>query len=77
MRLSVPHYRQEQKTTCLPSGFRMVLSYLGIEFDELSLSRLLKTHAGGTPVDSFAAVEIPGISIVAEHMNVDLVRKNL
>ena len=75
MLLPVPHYPQEQKTTCLPASFRMVLSYLGIELDELSLSRLFKTHAGGTPTDNFASLEIPGINIVAEYIDADLVRK--
>ena len=74
MHLPVAHYPQEQKSTCLPACFRMVLSYLRIEADELSLSRRLGTGAGGTPTDNFAAVEIPGVSIIAQHMDVDRIR---
>ncbi|MFQ6042884.1 MAG: C39 family peptidase [Candidatus Poribacteria bacterium] len=77
MLLPVPHHPQEQKATCLPASFRMVLSYLGIERDELSLSWLFKTHAGGTPTDNFAAIEIPGIKIVAENMDLALVRESI
>ena len=68
MHLPVAHYPQEQKSTCLPAYFRIVLSYLRIEADELSLSRRLGTGAGGTPTDNFALVEMPGVSIIAQHM---------
>ena len=77
VRLPVPHYPQEQESTCFPTSVRMVLSYLGIQRDELSLSRLLKTQARGTSVDSFTVLKIPGIDIVAEYMDVDLVREYL
>jgi len=46
--LKVPHYQQEQNSSCLPACVRMALAFLGIKKSEQDIRKLLKTKPAGT-----------------------------
>ncbi len=64
MILPVPHFLQEQQTTCVPAAVRMVLAYWGIEIAELELSAFLESQKSGTGVIN--------IDLLATRLNVSI-----
>ena len=57
MILPVPHYMQEEETSCYPASCRMVLSFIGIEQSEAALRRILRIEERGTPIDNIDYLE--------------------
>ena len=57
MRLAVPHYVQEEETSCYPASCRMVLSFIGIERSEADLRDIMQMEERGTPIDNIDRLE--------------------
>jgi ABC-type bacteriocin/lantibiotic exporter with double-glycine peptidase domain len=46
--LTLPHFKQSERYTCLPACARMVLAFYGDEQDEAELERLFSTTSSGS-----------------------------
>ncbi len=64
--LTVPHFKQSRDGRCLPACARMVLAYLGKDYDEESLARLLRARSFGTPANNIRLVSLIGCSVIFE-----------
>ena len=64
--LTVPHFRQSRDGRCLPACARMVLAYLGHDYAEEDLARLLRTRSFGTPADNIRLLSQLNCSVVFE-----------
>ncbi len=69
MILSVPHYVQEEETSCYPASCRMVLAFIGIEWSEATLRQILRIEERGTPIDNIDFLESEeNLKIIKDNM---------
>lgn len=59
--ISISHFQQSTDGYCLPACARMVLAYLGMEYAEDEISRILGTKEFGTP--SFAIQKLTRLQL--------------
>ncbi len=64
--LPVPHYKQSRDGRCLPACARMILSYLGQDFDEDQLARLLQARSFGTVAGNIRLLNQLGYTVAFE-----------
>lgn len=64
--LTVPHFKQSRDGRCLPACARMVLAYLGKDYDEESLARLLRARSFGTPANNIRLLSLVDCSVIFE-----------
>lgn len=63
--LPLLHYQQSQSGRCLPACARMVLAYIGLQFSEDELSRVLGTTDFGTP--AFAITQLAKLKVRVDY----------
>lgn len=64
--LSVPHYKQESRATCLPACVRMVLAYYGEERTEAELSQWLNVRFIGAQTENLRRLRQHGYEVYLE-----------
>ena len=64
--MPVPQYKQSRDGRCLPACVRMVLAYLGQEYSEDELARLLQARSFGTSADHIRFINQLGYTVTFE-----------
>ena len=64
--LTVPHYKQEQRSSCLAACVRMVLAYYGHSCSEDELRQLLSTGSQGTRARDVLRITSLGFDVVLQ-----------
>lgn len=78
MMLSVPHYVQEEDTSCLPASCHMVLSFIGIERSEAALRQILRIEERGTPIDNIEFLEREeNLKVIQDNMTLGKLQHHL
>lgn len=79
MLLLVPHYPQEDPTSCIPAAVRMVLSFLSIELSELVLSYILQSEDEGTSVLNLEFLQEAnmGVTVEVDEMDANRLKQSL
>lgn len=68
--LAVPHFQQSDAGYCLPACARMILNYLGVQSDEVSLSKILGTKPYGTPSFAIKRLRNSDIEVIYQEWSV-------